>query len=174
MGFGFFSIIPIIIFTAIIIGGIVIVVRLSGKRNTDQTMTKKEGETLLKNIYVYLVLFATIMMSIGGSIGVFMGIADYLAPSVYMESYDSFYETRVRYHNYNEPPNEDVIRAAYEMEKQERTERYRTDAIRQIIKSLGWIIIPLPVFLYYNKRQVVAVSVGRAHPLGCAQRVDRE
>jgi hypothetical protein len=103
---------------------------------------------LLKNIYVYLVLFATIMMSIGGSIGVFMGIADYLAPSVYMESYDSFYETRVRYHNHDEPLNEDVIRTAYEMEKHEQTERYRTDAICQIIKSLGWIIIPLPVFLY--------------------------
>lgn len=173
MGFGFFSMIPIIMFATIIIGGIVIAVRLSGKRSADQTMTEKEGEVMLKNIYVYLVLFATIMMSIGGSIGVFMGVADYLAPRVYMESYDSFYETRMRHHNYNEPPNEDVIRAAYEMEKQERTERYRTDAIRQIITSLGWIIIPLPVFLYYN-RQGAVVSVGRASFSGRAQRADRE
>lgn len=46
--------------------------------------------------------------------------------------------------------------------------------MRQIIKSLGWIIIPLPVFLYYNKRQGMIVSVGRAHHLGRAQRADRK
>ena len=153
MGFLLFSIVPIIIFIAIVVAVIVIAVRLSSKRNANQTMTEEEGKEMLKNIYVYLVLFATLMMSIGGSVGVFMGVAEYIAPTIYMQSYDSFREMRLEYANHNEILNEEAIRAAYETEKQEKTESSRTDAVRQIIQSLGWIIIPFPVFLYYNKQR---------------------
>ena len=45
--------------------------------------TEEEGKDLLKNVYVYLVLFATLMMSIGGSIGVFMAVADVVSPAPY-------------------------------------------------------------------------------------------
>ena len=117
MGFLLLSILPIIIFIAIgvaVIAVIVSIVRLSSKRNANQTMTEEEGKEMLKNIYVYLVLFATLMMSIGGAVGVFTGVADYLVPSAYMEPADS---------------------------------------LRLIIKSFGWIIIPFPVFLYYNKQR---------------------
>ena len=114
MGFLFFSMLPIIMFVAIVVAVIVITVRLSGKRNTDKPMTEEERKKMLKNIYIYLVLFVTLMMSIGGAVGVFTGVADYLVPSDYMEPADS---------------------------------------LRLIIKSLGWIIIPFPVFLYYNKQR---------------------
>ena len=121
---------------------------------------------MLKNIYVYIVLFATLMMSIGGSIGVFTGVADYLVPDTYMQSYESFREMRLEYPNHNEILNEEAIRAAYETEKQEGIESSRQYALRHIINSLGWIIIPLPIFLYYNKQQG-AVS-------GRAQRADQK
>ena len=55
MGFLLFSIVPIIIFIAIVVAVIVIAVRLSSKRNANQTMTEEEGKEMLKNIYVYLV-----------------------------------------------------------------------------------------------------------------------
>ena len=128
---------------------------------------------MLKNIYTYVVLFATLMMSIGGSIGIFAGVAEYLAPDIYLMPYEQFREMRLEYPENNEILNEAAIRAEYETEKQEKTEDSRRDALRQIIMSLGWIIIPLPIFLYYNKQGMV-ISVGRANLSGRAQRVDRE
>ena len=133
-------------------------------------MTEEEGKEMLKNIYVYVVLFATLMMSIGGSIGIFTGVAEYLAPDIYMMPYESFREMRLAYPENNEILNEAVIRAEYETEKQEKIEGGRRYALRQIITSLGWIIIPLPIFLYYNKQGMVT-SVGRANFSG---RADRE
>lgn len=83
-------------------------------------MKEEENKEMVKDIYVCLVLFVTLMMSIVGAVGVFMGVAGYIVPNDYIEP---------------------------------------ADALRQIIESLGWIIIPLPVFLYYrNTGTVITVT----------------
>jgi hypothetical protein len=45
---------------------------------------------VIKNAYVYLVLFATLMMIIGGSVSAFMAIADIVAPAPYYQSFEDF------------------------------------------------------------------------------------
>ena len=39
------------------------------------------GNSVIKNVYIYLVLFATLMMTIGGSVAAFMAVADIVYPT---------------------------------------------------------------------------------------------
>jgi Ca2+/Na+ antiporter len=50
----------------------------------------KGGEDVIRNVYIYLVLFATLMMTIGGSVGAFMAIADIIAPAPYYQTFEEF------------------------------------------------------------------------------------
>ncbi|GAA3325882.1 hypothetical protein GCM10020331_059550 [Ectobacillus funiculus] len=46
---------------------------------------------MVKHLYYYLVLFATLMMSIGGSVGIFfMSVADYVSPNSYYQSFTDY------------------------------------------------------------------------------------
>lgn len=67
---------------------------------------------MFKQFYIYLVLFATLMMTIGGAVSIFMTAADIISPTTYMEV---------------------------------------NVAKNQLIKSFGFIIIPFPIFLYFNR-----------------------
>ena len=107
---------------------------------------------MIKSVYTYIILFVTLMMVIGGSVGVFMSLADIVAPNTYTTSYDEY--------KYNVPMGEDgktptlteaEIQANYEARI--KTERQNTisNAKNTLIKSLGWIIIPLPLFIYFQR-----------------------
>lgn len=113
------------------------------------------GEEMIKTVYIYLVLFATLMMTIGGSVAAFMAAADIVSPTGY-------YQTFEEYKMYgNKAPvvegQEDVVLSEEEMlekynaivttEKARQGER----AVNSLIKSLGWIVIPLPIFIYFQK-----------------------
>ena len=52
--------------------------------------SKEGGEDVIKNVYIYRVLFATLMMTIGGSVGVFMAAADIVAPAYYYQSFEDY------------------------------------------------------------------------------------
>lgn len=169
MSFLLFIIIPVIT----VIGVIVCITSLITKSaNATKTRTEKDGDVMLKNIYTYLILFATLMMTIGGSVAVFMGIADYIAPSTHIQSYDNYKESRIdngvfdkgkialTEEAYQEIMQglkdnglDEKIREDYEQMKQDKQTEAKADALRHIIKSLGWIVIPLPVFLYFQRRK---------------------
>ncbi|HZJ86878.1 MAG TPA: hypothetical protein VFC75_01515 [Erysipelothrix sp.] len=150
----------------VVVGVIMLIVRGYTNKNPNGKMSEEDGANMLKNIYTYLVLFATLMMSIGGSVGVFMGVSDFLIPQPYYESYESYlstYENRNRPDNYNPyAENENVyqeyrvdeneVREQYEIMKEDAESRERRSAIKLVIQSAGWIVIPLPVFLYYQKQ----------------------
>ena len=51
---------------------------------------EREGDAVIKNIYVYLVLFATLMMTIGGTVSAFMAVADMVAPTPYYQTFEEF------------------------------------------------------------------------------------
>ena len=150
----------------VVVGIIMLIVRGSTNKNPNGKRSEEDGAIMLKNIYTYLVLFATLMMSIGGSVGVFMGMSDYLIPQPYIESYDSYlsnYESRNRPDNYNPyAENENVyqeyradeneVREQYKFMKEEAESKERRSAIKLVIQSVGWIVIPLPIFLYYQKQ----------------------
>ncbi|MFZ7104192.1 MAG: hypothetical protein ACOWWO_16260 [Peptococcaceae bacterium] len=116
------------------------------------------GEDLIKNVYVYLVLFATLMMTIGGSVGVFMAAADIIAPVPYQQTFEEF----KRWGGVGKPLaenngltaailSEDELRKNYQEMIQAEQERQLSRAKNSLVKSLGWIVIPLPVFIYFQR-----------------------
>ena len=120
--------------------------------------SEKGGKDMIKNVYIYLVLFATLMMTIGGSVGIFMALADIVAPEPYYQSFED-YKLRFKQGGYptQETPKEDELseeelREQYEdmvsIEKQRQVNR----AKNSLIKSFGWIIIPFPIFIYFQRR----------------------
>ena len=147
----FSSLIPI----AITVGIIVLIVTLvKNKSRTDnKPFTEKDGEIMLKHIYTYAVLFVTLMMSIGGSVSVFMGVAEYASPSTYIEPFHQYKENRVTVVQSNENLSEEALRRDYEMKIEDEKQEARMDAVRHIIQSLGWIVIPFPIFLYFQRQR---------------------
>lgn len=129
----------------------IIVLLIAGLR----TKKEEEGEELMKSIYVYLVLFATLMMSIGGSIGVFMAVADIVSPAPYHQSFEEYRQwgsTEYGGEKEAEVKSEEELRVSYdamiERDKEQSTQR----SVNTLIKSFGWIVIPLPIFFYFQRR----------------------
>lgn len=118
------------------------------------------GDQMIKNVFIYLVLFATLMMTIGGSIGAFMSIADIVVPAPYHQSFEEFKRWGM------EKPNpvlettpkstlsEKDLKEQYDAMVLTETERQIARAKNSLIKSFGWIAIPLPVFLFFQRRLV--------------------
>lgn len=120
---------------------------------------EKGDEAVIRHLYTYLVLFATLMMVIGGGISIFMAAADLISPPSYYQSYEDFKQMRIdgKIKDENgQQYTEEEIRADYEQTVKYEKNRMQESAKNQIIKSLGFIVIPLPIFLYFNnmrKRQ---------------------
>ena len=113
---------------------------------------------MIKKIYVYVILFATLMMTIGGSVAAFMAIADIVKPTTYQQSFEQ-YKDNLRIMKNNEKAaaaepalTDEQLKKNYESNIAQEKQNTRDRAINSLIKSLGWIIIPLPVFLYYQRR----------------------
>ncbi|WP_416827806.1 hypothetical protein [Ectobacillus polymachus] len=120
-------------------------------------MMKKQGaplqegevEDLVKVFYYYLVLFVTLMMVIGGSIGVFMSVADYLFPQSFVQPFTDY---AAKDTNPSVQPSPEEQKKIYEEMVTADKTRIQNNARNGMIKSLGWIIIPLPIFLYFQRR----------------------
>ncbi|MED3624175.1 hypothetical protein P4482_05295 [Neobacillus thermocopriae] len=109
---------------------------------------------MFRHLYIYLVLFATLMMVIGGGISIFMAAADLVSPPSYYQSYEEYKMMKQSGETKEENEKtltEEEIRANYEQAVKDEQNRTKVQAKNQIIKSLGFIVIPLPVFLYFNK-----------------------
>lgn len=120
------------------------------------------GEEMIKNVYVYLILFTTLMMVIGGSVAAFMAAADIVSPTAYYQTFED-YKMRYEYDKYDKPsvegqaiekapPSEEEMLANYNAMVQSEEDRQVQRAKNNLIKSLGWIVIPLPIFLFYQRR----------------------
>jgi hypothetical protein len=111
------------------------------------------GESVIRHLYTYLVLFATLMMVIGGGISIFMAAADLVSPPSYYQNFEDFKQV---YHDQKVPTEESKsltdaeIRERYDQMVKDDKSRARESAKNQLIKSLGFIVIPLPIFLYFN------------------------
>lgn len=110
---------------------------------------KEGGKQVIKNVYVYLVLFATLMMVIGGSIGAFMALADIVVPTPYYQPYEEY---RMMLQPREVEYSEEEIREKYQAMIAVQKESQIARAQNSLIKSLGWIVIPLPVFIYFHRR----------------------
>lgn len=115
------------------------------------------GDAVIRNVYIYLVLFATLMMTIGGSVGIFMAVADIIAPTPYYQTFEEYKNMSIE-----KPYNDDVtqkpqfseqeLRQKYDAMIAEQNANQIQRAKNSLIKSFGWIIIPLPVFLFFQRR----------------------
>ena len=117
--------------------------------------TEEEGKDLLKNVYVYLVLFATLMMSIGGSIGVFMAVADVVSPAPYHQSFEEYRQwgnTEQQGEKGAPVKSEQELKASYDAMIEQDKEQSKQRSLNTLIKSFGWIVIPLPVFIFFQRR----------------------
>ena len=142
-------IVPIIL--VVVLALIVIVIT-----SVIKVSTTEGGEPVLKNVYIYLVLFATLMMTIGGSVAAFMAVADIVAPAPYHQSFEEYRQWGIDKTelgtNDKAKLTEADIKVRYDAMVAAEYDRQMNRAKHSLIKSLGWIIIPLPVFIYYQRR----------------------
>ncbi|MGI6553458.1 MAG: hypothetical protein ACOX37_10795 [Bacillota bacterium] len=120
-------------------------------------LADKGGEDVIRNVYIYLVLFATLMMTIGGSVGAVMAIADIIAPAPYYQTFEEFQRWGDE-RAYQEEGDADEERVSQEELKNRydamvlaEKERQINRAKNSLIKSFAWIVVPLPVFIYFQR-----------------------
>ena len=119
--------------------------------------SQEGGEEMIKNVYIYVVLFATLMMTIGGSVAAFMAVADIVAPAPYYQSFEDYRRWNVERPAVAEGEEataltEEEIREQYDAMVAQENQRQINRAQNSLIKSFGWIIIPLPVFIFYSRK----------------------
>ena len=138
----------LVTFLPIVIIIFVIIAIVYGKKNKEMG-----DEAVIRHLYTYLVLFATLMMVIGGGISIFMAAADLVSPPSYYQNFEDFkqvyHDGKVPVEN-SEKLSDEQVRAKYEQAVEDEKNRTRERAKNQIIKSLGFIVIPLPIFFYFN------------------------
>lgn len=155
-------IMPAIVLAIIIIIVIIILgIRGGIKTSADGELSSEGGEEMIKTLYVYFVLFATLMMSIGGSVSAFMAVADLVAPTPYYQSYEDYRRWEVdRKGEFRDPdeqfvvPDEAEMQANYDSMVARERQREIGRARNSLIKSFGWILIPFGIFIFYQRHLV--------------------
>lgn len=112
---------------------------------------------MAKKVYVYAILFVTLMMIIGGSVSAFMTITDILFPSFYIQPFEEYArwqsDTELKDITVNATEEtDDELLQRYEAMVEEEKRNSRNRAFNSLIKSFGWIIIPLPFFLIFKRK----------------------
>ncbi|KAF1084481.1 hypothetical protein SPSYN_02259 [Sporotomaculum syntrophicum] len=117
----------------------------------------KGGKDVIKNVYIYLVLFATLMMTIGGSVAAFMAVADIISPVPYYQTFEEFKRIdneKLMNNTDKDKTSEAELKKQYDELVLREREMQISRAKNNLVKSFGWIIIPLPVFVYFQRRLV--------------------
>lgn len=121
----------------------------------------ERGKEVIKTIYFYLVLFATLMMTIGGTVAAFMAIADIVAPPAYSQSfeqYKSMFQNRGKSSSevsQAQTLSETELKTNYDQLVASQKAISKERAVNSLVKSFGWIIIPLPIFLYFQRKMKI-------------------
>ena len=79
-----------------------------------------------------------------------MAAADLVSPPSYYQNYQDYKQMYDNGKGGSQNLTDAEIRANYDQSVKEDQNRARENAKNQIIKSLGFIVIPLPIFLYFN------------------------
>lgn len=162
MSFGIVPILAIVPVVLILFTFAIVFSVRSQQKGIDSEHQTEGGKRMIKTVYTYLILFATLMMTIGGSVAAFMAVADLVSPPSYYMSFDQYKNGSVGIKepmpNPNQSPAQTEVRSEEQLQKDyqvlvnEEKNRARERALNSLIKSFGWIVIPLPVFLYYQRR----------------------
>lgn len=129
------------------------------KRTSEESLER--GNDMIKTVYVYLILFATLMMTIGGTVAAFMAVADIVSPPSYSPSFEQYRSPSIQYKGEVAPstsvaPTQTVsdedLKTRYAQMIIDEKAITKQRAVNSLIKSFGWIIVPLPIFMYYQRR----------------------
>lgn len=115
----------------------------------------ERGNEMIRTVYVYLVLFATLMMTIGGTVAAFMAVADIVAPPGYYQSFEQYKQIpkeKEPLAKQDQNLSDAELKAKYDQMVADEKALTKERAVNSLIKSFGWIVIPLPVFLYFQRR----------------------
>ena len=147
---------------ALAVGGVVLVLIMIALgvmvgRNKNNGETMERGADMIKTVYIYVVLLATLMMTIGGSVAAFMAVADLVAPPVYTQTFEEFQQMNGKVPpgvtaQQNGTPSQAELKASYDRYVAQQEQNTKDRALNSLIKSLGWIVIPFPVFMYFQKK----------------------
>lgn len=160
MAFSLLSLIIILvpITFILIIAAIAVSIRSQSRKGNSQN-DPNGGKNMIKTVYTYLICFATLMMTIGGSVAAFMALADLVAPPAYYMSFQDYkinqkamYEIDPQTNQPIQEKSEDQLLQEYEGIVEGEKKRSQDRALNSLIKSFGWIVIPFPVFIYYQRR----------------------
>jgi len=149
------GIVPLVFLVLLIL---IIVSVVSVKKGRGESLER--GNEMIKTVYVYLILFATLMMTIGGTVAAFMAVADIVAPTA---NYQTFNEYNLQPQYKGEfaptipvPPAQTLsdaeLKLRYDQMIIDEKSNTKQRAVNSLIKSFGWIIIPLPIFLFFQRR----------------------
>lgn len=122
--------------------------------NADQ----EEREEMIKQIYQYAVAFITLIMVIGGGVFAFMSAADYVSPNPYYQSFEEYKDMKINNYKYEKELAQKVEISDEELQKQydamivQQTKLAKQRAVNGLIKSLGWIVIPFPIFVIFQRK----------------------
>lgn len=124
-----------------------------GVRGTRSDGEQGKSENMIKTVYIYLVLLATLMMTIGGSVAAFMAVADIVSPPSYYMSFAEYQRAPEKVTGQQQPAvSQEELKKNYEELVSQEKQRARDRAVNSLIKSFGWIVIPFPVFVYYQRK----------------------
>lgn len=148
------------ILTLILVTSVAFIARGKTKEGSQEHLKQDQPErskNMIRVVYTYLILFATLMMTIGGSVASFMAIADLVSPPGYYQTFEEYRRIGIEgkepsASNVNANVSEETLRENYNQMIVDDKKRAQDRAMNSLIKSFGWIVIPLPVFLYYQKR----------------------
>lgn len=159
MAMGFLGILGIVLFVFLFLIVTIILSVRSQQKNIDPVNNDEGGKKMIKMVYTYLILFATLMMTIGGSVASFMAVADLVSPPSYYMTYEDYKRGYVvpnidpkQPQQKVEVKSEEELQKDYQLIVSQEKVRARERALNSLIKSFGWIVIPLPIFLYYQRR----------------------
>lgn len=119
---------------------------------------QEEREDMIKQIYQYAVAFITLIMVIGGGVFAFMSAADYVSPNAYIQTYEEYKDMKINNLKYEKTQAEKVEYSEEELQKQydamvqQQIEFTKKRAVNGLIKSFGWIIIPFPIYVVFQRR----------------------
>ena len=95
-------------------------------------------------------------MMIGGGISVFSNVADLISPQPYYDTYESYKQMRI-VKDPNEPKEtEELSEEELQAEYNQMVKTYEENQIKQaknsLIRSMGWVLVPLPFFLITRRQ----------------------
>ena len=119
---------------------------------------KNGGDDVIRNVYMYVVLFATLMMTIGGSVGVVMNFADMVSPPAHWQTFEDYVrmnEAEIHADRDSQAPREQLTQEELQVRYDAMVDSYKEMQVERaknnMIKSFAWIIVPLPVFLSFRR-----------------------